>query len=397
MRVSDIRLGAILYTANADAISGLYRSPDGNTTSFDIGATNDLLPKIDDLRGELSHAMNVANGKVPKLQAFANDWGRRFIPENFDPTSIDAVVIVPHNMTHYLPIHLIRLGVEGGCLGGTVALTYCSSRSLLQRCISRNPARAQDLTSWNFGEPEAPRRQHAPQSILAGGCDVIAGQDDTFMSICRELSSLFPGEQIVFGDKGIPYSRNSAKAAFRRKSNSDVVLVMAHGFIDRRQHQFSGLLLWRDNMGIAARTIPIQGDRYFDFRDLPLRRFPAEIRTSAPAEVFTAAELEIDAPLDTQLVVLLGCSAGSGRVRQGDEPASLAETFLHVGAPSVVAPQWDSDIDAAREWARHFLTCWVHQGLPKAFAAREAFRKTEASFSGQPEKFGVMALRGDWL
>jgi CHAT domain-containing protein len=397
MRVSDIRLGAILYAANADAISGLYRSPDGNTTSFDVGATNDLLPKIDELRGELAHAMSVASGDVPKLQAFTNDWGRRFIPEHFDPTAVDALVIVPHNMTHYLPIHLVRLAAQEGCLGGIVALTYCSSRSLLQRCISRNPARAQDLTSWHFGEPDAPQRQCAPQSILAGGCDIVAGQDDTFTSICRELSSLFPGEQVVFGDQGIPYNRNSAKAAFRRKSVSDVVLVMAHGFIDRRHHQFSGLLLWRDTMGIGARTIPVQGDRYFDFRDLPLRRFPDEIRTSAPADVFTAAELEIDAPLETQLVALLGCSAGFGRVRQGDEPASLAETFLHVGAPSVIAPQWDSDIDAAREWTLHFMTCWVRDGLPKAFAAREAFRQTEATLSGHPEKFGVMALRGDWL
>src|SRR5262245_20364223 len=147
MRVSDIRLGAIRYAANAEAISGLYRSPDGNTTSFDVGATNDLLPKIDELRGELAHAMSVASGDVPKLQAFANDWGRRSIPEPFDPAAVDALVIVPHNMTHYLPIHLVRLAAQEGCLGGIVALTYCSSRSLLQRCISRNPARAQDLTS----------------------------------------------------------------------------------------------------------------------------------------------------------------------------------------------------------------------------------------------------------
>lgn len=220
------------------------------------------------------------------------------------------------------------------------------------------------------------------------------GQDETFGAICRELSDLFPGDRTVFAHGRYPSSRNSAKAAFRCKA--DVVVVMAHGFIDRRRHEFSGLLLWRD-MGIAARTIPVQGDRYFDFRDLPLRRFPAEIPTSAPAEVLTAAELEIDAPLETQLVALLGCSAGTGRVRQGDEPASLAESFLHVGAPSVIAPQWDSDIDATRDWTRHFLDHWVHRGFPKAFAAREAFRKTEAAFNGNPEKFGVMTLRGDWL
>mgnify|MGYP006306330013 CR=1 FL=1 len=117
-----------------------------------------------------------------------------------------------------------------------------------------------------------------------------------------------------------------------------------------------------------------------------------------PAEVLTAAELEIDASLRTHLAVLLGCSAGWARVLQGDEPASLAETFLHIGAPSVVAPLWDSDVEAAREWMDHFCTAWMENGLPKALAAREAVRRMlDGQFAESPERMGVMALRGDWL
>lgn len=396
MRVTDVRLGSLLYAVTADEIRGLYRDPEGATTHFAVGPTARLAPLMDALRSELGNAMNVASGDVPGLHAFADEWGRGFLPDGFDPESLDALVVVPHALTHYLPMHLIRLPGREGCLGGMVALTYCSSRSIFQRCVSRNPARGQDLGAWRFAEAEPPRRALAPQSVVAGGCDVIAGQDDAFLAICRELAGLLPGESTVFGETGIGYSRNAAKAVFRLTPPRDVMLVMAHGFIDSRNHQFSGLLMWRD-LGVALRTLPVQGERYFDFRDLPLRRFPPEIPTTAAAEVLTAAELELDAPLETQLVVLLGCSAGFGRVRQGDEPASLAETFLRVGAPSVVAPQWDSDIDAAADWARHFLAGWVRDGLPKAFAAREAYRKTETTFNGHPEKFGVMALRGDWL
>lgn len=396
MRVTDVRLGSLLYAVTADEIRGLYRDPAAGTTHFAVGPTARLAPLIDALRGELGNAMNVASGDVPGLHAFADDWGRGFLPDGFDPDALDALVVVPHALTHYLPMHLIRPRGRDGCLGGMVALTYCSSRSIFQRCVSRNPAREQDLGSWRFDEAEPCHRMQAPQSIMAGGCDVIAGEDNAFLAICRELAGLLPGDSTVFGDSGFGYSRVAAKAVFRAKSPRDVMLVMAHGFIDLRNHQFSGLLLWRDP-GVSLRTLPVQGERYFDFRDLPLRRFPPEIPTSAAAEVLTAAELELDAPLDAQLVVLLGCSAGFGRVRQGDEPASLAETFLRVGAPSVVAPLWDSDIDAAADWARHFLAGWVRDGLPKAFAAREAYRKTEITFNGHPEKFGVMALRGDWL
>src|SRR5262252_5135907 len=92
MRVGDIRLGAILYAASSDSIWGRYRAPDGGTTSFDIGTTADILPKIDELRGELGRSMSVASGDVPRLNAFAEDWGRRFLPENFDPASVDVLV-----------------------------------------------------------------------------------------------------------------------------------------------------------------------------------------------------------------------------------------------------------------------------------------------------------------
>jgi CHAT domain-containing protein len=265
------------------------------------------------------------------------------------------------------------------------------------RCQARNLARTVDPRAWTFGDQSGPSGAPLALDVSAGGCDVLKGNDDAFNAICRKLSDLFPGEHKLLGNASHPYNRTAAKAPFRSRARTDAMLVMAHGYIDRYQHEFSGLLVASDPMGIALRPIPVYGTRYFDFRDLPLRRFPPEIHTTTKADLLTAAELEIDAPLETQLVVLLACSAGWGRMRDGDEPASIAEKFLHIGAPTVVAPLWESDIDAAYAWTDAFLTGWLRQGQPKALAARDAYRKTKSAFQDQPQKFGVMALKGDWL
>jgi CHAT domain-containing protein len=153
-----------------------------------------------------------------------------------------------------------------------------------------------------------------------------------------------------------------------------------------------------DTMGTSRRSIPLHGGRYFDFGDQPLRRFPSDVRVACRSEVLTLAELEVDGHVDTRLVALLACSTGRGRVLQGDEPASLAESFLHIGAPSVLAPMWDSAYDATRAWAEHFFDAWVKRGRPKALAARDATKAmADGPYANQPERLGALALRGDWL
>jgi CHAT domain-containing protein len=96
------------------------------------------------------------------------------------------------------------------------------------------------------------------------------------------------------------------------------------------------------------------------------------------------------------LVLLLGCSAGSGRVLQADEPASLAETFLHIGASSVIAPMWDTDISATSQWAQAFAHSWVGTERPTALAAMDASRALSDDGYGI-ERFGALTVRGDWI
>jgi CHAT domain-containing protein len=143
------------------------------------------------------------------------------------------------------------------------------------------------------------------------------------------------------------------------------------------------------------RPIPLYGEP-ISFRDLPLRLVPPTVATASPTEVLTAAELEIDAAVAARLILLLGCSAGSGRVLQADEPASLAETFLHIGAVSVIAPAWASDVEATTRWVDAFADAWIGTDAPTAIAVRQATRQLINDGYGL-ERAGALTLRGDWL
>jgi CHAT domain-containing protein len=356
-----------------------------------------VLPRVDRLREELRDTMALARGRVPRLREFAEGWGRDLLPEvlRAPAPEVDVVVVVPHAFLHDVPFHLVRAGPEGETLGSAVGISYASGRSLFVRCASRNPARARDAKRWSLG-PSSNSSPARPRSLIGGGADVLTGRHEPFRALARSLAGFFDPERVTdFGDW--PYSRAAVKAAFRGEP-VDAVCVVAHGYTDLLDHRMSGLLVELDPGGIVLRAIPLHGGRHFDFRDLPLRRFPATVHAQSRAEVLTAAELEVDGHIETQLVVLLACSAGWGRVLQGDEPASLAESFLHIGAPSVLAPMWDSDYEPTGDWIRGFFEGWVELGYPKALAARHVTRRMEEGrYAGRPERLGAMAMRGDWL
>jgi hypothetical protein len=383
--VTDLRVGAVEYFVSRERISATSVDPTGGTSHHDLGPTSGFVERIDALKAELGDQMAVARGRVPQLNDFADTWGRELLPDVLLESPPDVVVLIPHSLLHDLPFHLVKNYQGGEALGTTVGVSYASSRSLFVRCAARNTARHAN------GDGGVPR------SFIGGGSDVKTGDSTDFAALAHTVAGFFDEEETTLFGEGWPYTRAGVKAPFRR-GFTDTVCVVAHGYGDPGNHRMSGLMVQLDTMGTSRRSIPLHGGRYFDFGDQPLRRFPSDVRVACRSEVLTLAELEVDGHVDTRLVALLACSTGRGRVLQGDEPASLAESFLHIGAPSVLAPMWDSAYDATRAWAEHFFDAWVKRGRPKALAARDATKAmADGPYANQPERLGALALRGDWL
>lgn len=168
-----------------------------------------------------------------------------------------------------------------------------------------------------------------------------------------------------------------------------VTCLVSHGFLDNSTHLDSGLLLDRHTGG---------SERWFYKRsylvsDVPMRTFPDWISPRQPSDVLTIREIESYGSVKSDLVLLLACSAGANRILRGDQPASIAEILLRLGARSVISPLWDCGWELALNWSSTFLDSWL-AGRPKALAARDAFRSM--SELGDVLYLGPLHLRGDW-
>jgi hypothetical protein len=390
VRVSDLRVAGIVYLVSDSGITGIWVRGE-ERRPFAVGSLAEIVPQVDALRDELRNSMSVARGRVPRLAEFAQAWGRELLPPPALAEEVDVLVVIPHSLLHGLPLHVVEtdLGVP---LGKACGVTYASSQTLFARCVERNAARRLDPNGWAFdaGDGAEAAGHFTPTSFQGGGCDVISGEDEAFVDIAAGAAARVGVEFKPFDD--FRYSRIAAKAMWR-KNPPEIQCIVAHGYLDAEDHRFSGLLLGRDP-GVLHRPLRIR-EEVVHFPDWPLRALPKSVPAALAAEILTAAELQIEGRSTTQLVALLGCSAGWSRMLEGDEPASVAQTFLQLGTPTVAAPLWDSRYDATRDWSEAFFDEWT-RGAPKALAARHALGLLHDDGQG-PERYGCLALRGDWL
>jgi CHAT domain-containing protein len=400
MKPTTLDVQAIVYSVDHESISGLWFSRSGRSQVC-LGSTKELLPEIDALREELTRTLDVAIGRVPALHEFMAGWGRQLLPPAILADPPDVLVLIPHALLHDLPLHLV-LTDSARHLGTACGISYCSGLTLFSSCTRRNPSRHADLESGRFGEGDATEQVQRRRLVCIGGVDVAAGGYDAFAQLAHALATRFAdGDSVTVKEwPGSDVCRGTVLNQFRphtpAESRPDILCLVAHGDIDLERHQLSGLLLGTLRGMAGSKTsfgTTIKGNRYYRM-DLPLRTAPA-VQTARSAEVLAAAELETFGYSGTELVCLLGCSAGSGRVLQADEPASLAETFLKLGSAAVIAPMWDAHIEPTSVWITHFFEALLREGKPKALAARDATAEAVRSYG--PQLAGVMTLRGDWL
>lgn len=368
-------------------------APDGSRETSVLTATATALPRLEQLRRELADGMALACGNVPLLGEFATGWGRDLLPESVLTAPPDVLVIVPHAVLHDVPLHLVSGADDLLPLGCRSGLCYASSMSLFTRCASRNVERARrDPTAW---PPPAPRDRR----FVGTSADVLTSREGMFEVLPLMLAEIFSGRTDLLPER--PLYRRAGPTRGRLKDvildEPDVLLLVAHGFVDKADRRMSGLLV-HEQSDVGWRVIHLQPGVLSEFRDLPLTAVPAGLRPTAPAEVLTAAELEIGAQLGSELVVLIACSAGAGLVASGDEPVSLAETLLRLGATSVIAAAWDTDYASARDWLAAFFLAWAKWGHPKALAAKYAMQRVHDRAGPQHlERVGALSLRGDWV
>ncbi|WP_161965895.1 CHAT domain-containing protein [Steroidobacter cummioxidans] len=146
-----------------------------------------------------------------------------------------------------------------------------------------------------------------------GWSDLAFSKDE--LDRAERLYSLVAGKTLFRG----PQALRSTVLALNESgalSQTDVLLLSAHGYLDRARPELSAIVLGRPEKGTEA-------DRYLRARDI--------------------ARLK----LNTNLVIVSSCDSASGRIASGEGVLGLPYAFFAAGASGAVLTLWEVNDDGA--------------------------------------------------
>jgi CHAT domain-containing protein len=393
MLLPDVKVALLYYFVGEKHLYAILASHDGALAKFRLCEWASIWPQIDALSAALQGEYSPAAAR-DMLHAFSHEWGVRLLPPASSLLCHDVLVIIPHHFLHGIPVHAIWFPEQKQFLATLLGVSYCSSATLLQRCMDRNRARTTDMSKWEFGTNDGlPSGAPAsPAFCISLGADVIGEKSEQYQELAASFAQSF-GEHYVF-----PIAARAFKNRLSGEKRAEAVCIVSHGYVDTDISDNSGLLLQADPIGFAERPIHFGPNRSYHFRDLPFRYLPPAIETTRLAELMTIGEMKVNAETDAELVALFACSSGAGEMLSGADFNTLAYQWLKTGASSVLANFWELDIDFARGWSPLFLQHWISRREPKAIAYQHAIAgMLSEDRELDPFQWATLSLFGDWL
>jgi CHAT domain-containing protein/tetratricopeptide (TPR) repeat protein len=276
------------------------------------------------------------------------------LKDHLPSASLGHLVIVPHNVLHYLPFAALTDGQR--YLVDDYTLTYLPSASVLP-FIQANASTT--LSTGSGGEEGEP--------LILG--NPTTGDFDTTASLAAERDQLGP----------LPFAEQEAQAIAALYGTTPLIGAAATESVVRGQSGEVGIL----HLAAHGHYNPVA----------PLHSLIA----LAPDEVndgwLTVGEVY---GLDLQgadLVVLSACQSHLGDLSAGDELVGLTRAFFYAGTPTVVASLWTVDDQATALLMERFYT-HLRAGIDKAQALRQAQLDIRAEYPN-PYYWAGFVLSGD--
>jgi CHAT domain-containing protein/Tfp pilus assembly protein PilF len=244
-----------------------------------------------------------------------------------------TVARIPHRELHYLPF--AALSDRRGCFGDRHTLFYLPSASVLPFIRKKSkPVGTQML---------------ALTESLVKGQPSLPYADEEAESVAR-----------IYNTHALTTSMTSKSAFLKRAEESSIIHVAAHADTDTASPLFYKIMLG-------------------GYKEGPEK---LEIREIYGLNLAKAS-----------LVVLSGCSTGSGIYTIGDDVVALSRAFIYAGAPTVIASLWAVD-DKATTYLMTALYMHLRAGMSKAEALQAAQSDTRKLYP-HPYYWAGFVLMGD--
>jgi CHAT domain-containing protein len=283
----------------------------------------------------------------------------------------ERAVVVPDGALNLVPFDTLR-DAKGSLVLETRTYSYAPAATVLQVLRSKNETATQ-RTFLGVGNVA-----YQDQGLISAKVEkptgfarrLERGMSDAFGTTLYDLpqtrEEVLAASNIVGKDSVLLLGSSATETAFKAEPLADfkIVHIAAHGFIDTRFPERSGLVLGVDPAS--------HDDGLLQVREIIRLRFNAD------------------------LVTLSACNTGVGKLEGEEGVTNLVEAFLVSGAKSVVASLWSADDTYTLDLMERFYT-HIAEGRDKAGALRQAKLDLLAKFGKHvpPYYWGAFVLVGD--
>ncbi len=340
---------------------------DENTTLISYWVTDDqtlafvvTADSLDAVTLPISHTALIT--QVNGFRDFANLYSAH--PENavalyhaliaplHDLLTTPHLVIIPHNVLHYLPFAALTDGAR--YLLDDYTLSYLPNASILQYLPPSVPPTGGEVAGG--------------QTLLILG-NPTTGEYDSTASFATERDGL----------GALPFAEREAQAIAALYGATPLIREAA---AESRVHQQAG----------ATRILHLAAHGKYN-PVAPLHSLIALAPEGEHDGWLTVGEVYGLDLRQADLVVLSACQSHLGDLSAGDELVGLTRAFFFAGTPTVVASLWSVEDQATAELMEHFYT-HLRAGMGKAEALRQAQLDTRAAYPN-PYYWSAFVLSGD--
>lgn len=246
------------------------------------------------------------------------------------------LIIVPHNVLHYVPFAALTDGERH--LLDDYTLTSLPTAGILRFLVEKR-------------KPEA-------GSLLAMGGPT---SDEPGLGVLRSAPKEVETIATLFNSRPFLGAAATESEVVVHGGRNNILHLAAHGKYNAANPLFSTIYLAADDANDGRLTVQ---------------------------EIY-----ELDLNSATNLVTLSACETQVGEFSAGDEVVALNRAFLYAGTPSVIASLWNVNDEATALLMERFYTHW-RNGLSKAAALRQAQIDTRRQYP-HPYYWAGFVLTGD--
>src|SRR5215813_4009683 len=288
-------------------------------------ARKDLVSKVTELRDTIYQF-----GEKERFNALSQELYRLLIAPAVPHIKGKELLIVPHDVLHYLPFHAL-VGSDGRYLIEKYPIYYLSSASLLQFVNEKRKAGGEKVLA--FGNPDL----GDPEKNLE------------FAELeAEEVKNVYPDSTVYVKREATEEKSKSLSPSY------DILHFATHAQLNEDDPLSSAVLLAKGG----------KEDGRLEVREI----FGMDLKAN--------------------LVVLSGCDTALGKLSTGDELVGLTRAFIYAGTPSVVASLWSVDDSSTAQLMASF-----YRNL-KTMSKAEALRQAQLELIRGEGSSDLLARRG---